>query len=240
MDPAADDGRSPSPVTDPDDGDGGSDKPPTRVEVVGKAAMEPSPSPPDSTVSDDQVALSSPPGTPALDPEDGGGSDDLTRAVSLLSLAEAGLTLTAPAPWIRPPTVTKGEQADAREVPRHPHPGRAHHRGGRLHCRGTLRGPGQALPPRPAPPRHRPQGHARLRPAQPGHGCHGSDQPKTPMRSPVNKDAQEESVTIAVADEHMGAVIGRGGRIINEISKVSGAWIDISGKGEFIPGTRDR
>uniref|UniRef100_A0A453TED4 K Homology domain-containing protein n=1 Tax=Aegilops tauschii subsp. strangulata TaxID=200361 RepID=A0A453TED4_AEGTS len=39
------------------------------------------------------------------------------------------------------------------------------------------------------------------------------------MRSPVNKDAQEESVTIAVADEHMGAVIGRGGRIINEISK---------------------
>ncbi|XP_073361718.1 uncharacterized protein [Aegilops tauschii subsp. strangulata] len=107
MDPAADDGRSPSPVTDPDDGDGGSDKPPTRVEVVGKAAMEPSPSPPDSTVSDDQVALSSPPGTPALDPEDGGGSDDLTRAVSLLSLAEAGLTLTAPAPWIRPPTVTK-------------------------------------------------------------------------------------------------------------------------------------
>ncbi|XP_073360809.1 uncharacterized protein [Aegilops tauschii subsp. strangulata] len=43
--------------------------------------------------------------------------------------------------------------------------------------------------------------------------------PKTPMRSPVNKDAQEESVTIAVADEHMGAVIGRGGRIINEISK---------------------
>uniref|UniRef100_A0A453TEU9 K Homology domain-containing protein n=2 Tax=Triticinae TaxID=1648030 RepID=A0A453TEU9_AEGTS len=89
-------------------------------------------------------------------------------------------------------------------------------------------------------PRHRPQGHARLRPAQPGHGCHGSDQPKTPMRSPVNKDAQEESVTIAVADEHMGAVIGRGGRIINEISKVSGAWIDISGKGEFIPGTRDR
>uniref|UniRef100_A0A453TES4 K Homology domain-containing protein n=1 Tax=Aegilops tauschii subsp. strangulata TaxID=200361 RepID=A0A453TES4_AEGTS len=88
MDPAADDGRSPSPVTDPDDGDGGSDKPPTRVEVVGKAAMEPSPSPPDSTVSDDQ-------------------GDDLTRAVSLLSLAEAGLTLTAPAPWIRPPTVTK-------------------------------------------------------------------------------------------------------------------------------------
>uniref|UniRef100_A0A453TEI4 K Homology domain-containing protein n=3 Tax=Triticinae TaxID=1648030 RepID=A0A453TEI4_AEGTS len=116
MDPAADDGRSPSPVTDPDDGDGGSDKPPTRVEVVGKAAMEPSPSPPDSTVSDDQVALSSPPGTPALDPEDGGGSDDLTRAVSLLSLAEAGLTLTAPAPWIRPPTVTKGDQVSDSEA----------------------------------------------------------------------------------------------------------------------------
>ncbi|XP_037487712.1 protein BTR1-like [Triticum dicoccoides] len=68
---------------------------------------------------------------------------------------------------------------------------------------------------------------------------HAAATPDTPMRSPVNKDAQE-SLTIAVADEYMGAVIGRGGRIINEISKVSGAWIDISGKGEFIPGTRDR
>ncbi|EMS64984.1 Protein FAR1-RELATED SEQUENCE 3 [Triticum urartu] len=92
MDPADDDGRSPSPVPDPEarvGGSGwGSDKPPpTRAEegrVVGKAAMEPSPSPPDSTVSD-QVALSSPP-VPV--PED----DDLTRAVSLLSLA----TLPAP------------------------------------------------------------------------------------------------------------------------------------------------
>uniref|UniRef100_A0A453TES7 K Homology domain-containing protein n=1 Tax=Aegilops tauschii subsp. strangulata TaxID=200361 RepID=A0A453TES7_AEGTS len=51
-------------------------------------------------------------------------------------------------------------------------------------------------------------------------GAKPNIKPKTPMRSPVNKDAQEESVTIAVADEHMGAVIGRGGRIINEISKV--------------------
>ena len=36
------------------------------------------------------------------------------------------------------------------------------------------------------------------------------------MRSPANIDAQE-SITIGVADEHIGAVVGRAGRNITEI-----------------------
>ncbi|VAI82078.1 unnamed protein product [Triticum turgidum subsp. durum] len=357
MDPAADDGRSPSPVPDPDDGDGGSgwgsDKPPpTRAEegrVVGKAAMEPSPSPPDSTVSD-QVALSSPP-VPV--PEDGGGGDDLTRAVSLLSLA----TLTAPrAVDPSPPSSavsSHGHKDDddlagvnkrthARFLVTHAQAGLIIGMGGstvaaveaRSGARVKLSRHDQLLPgtdrrvvlvdgllsqvmdamelllqrlllyqvqgdqavdseptlvlvvPQPCCGVLIGKGGSviksfteasetaiQISPHNISYGFNdrlvtitgpldnllravfliifelledirylfpcAAATPNIPMRSPVNKDAQE-SVTIAVADEHMGSVIGRGGRIVNEISKVSGAWIDISGKGEFMPGTRDR
>uniref|UniRef100_A0A8R7V983 K Homology domain-containing protein n=1 Tax=Triticum urartu TaxID=4572 RepID=A0A8R7V983_TRIUA len=353
MDPADDDGRSPSPVPDPDDGDGGSgwgsDKPPpTRAEegrVVGKAAMEPSPSPPDSTVSD-QVALSSPP-VPV--PED----DDLTRAVSLLSLA----TLTAPrAVDPSPPSSavsSHGHKDDndlagvnkrthARFLVTHAQAGLIIGMGGstvaaveaRSGARVKLSRHDQLLPgtdrrvvlvhgllsqvmdamevllqrlllyqvqgdqavdseptlvlvvPQPCCGVLIGKGGSviksfteasetaiQISPHNISYGFNdrlvtitgpldnllravfliifelledirylfpcAAATPNIPMRSPVNKDAQE-SVTIAVADEHMGSVIGRGGRIVNEISKVSGAWIDISGKGEFMPGTRDR
>ncbi|KAL8166577.1 hypothetical protein V2J09_008076 [Rumex salicifolius] len=55
-----------------------------------------------------------------------------------------------------------------------------------------------------------------------------------------NKEEQNDSVTIGVADEHIGVVLGRGGRNINEISQVSGARIKISDKGDFMLGTSDR
>ncbi|VAI82079.1 unnamed protein product [Triticum turgidum subsp. durum] len=342
MDPAADDGRSPSPVPDPDDGDGGSgwgsDKPPpTRAEegrVVGKAAMEPSPSPPDSTVSDQ-------------------GGDDLTRAVSLLSLA----TLTAPrAVDPSPPSSavsSHGHKDDddlagvnkrthARFLVTHAQAGLIIGMGGstvaaveaRSGARVKLSRHDQLLPgtdrrvvlvdgllsqvmdamelllqrlllyqvqgdqavdseptlvlvvPQPCCGVLIGKGGSviksfteasetaiQISPHNISYGFNdrlvtitgpldnllravfliifelledirylfpcAAATPNIPMRSPVNKDAQE-SVTIAVADEHMGSVIGRGGRIVNEISKVSGAWIDISGKGEFMPGTRDR
>lgn len=45
-------------------------------------------------------------------------------------------------------------------------------------------------------------------------------QPSTPMRSPATNDAQE-SLTIGVADEHIGAVVGRAGRNITEIIQVN-------------------
>ncbi|KAK1284014.1 hypothetical protein QJS10_CPB21g00280 [Acorus calamus] len=60
-------------------------------------------------------------------------------------------------------------------------------------------------------------------------------------RSPYgSRDGQSNSVTIGVADEHIGAVVGRGGRNIMEISQVSGARIKISDRGDFMSGTSDR
>jgi RNA-binding protein Nova len=45
-------------------------------------------------------------------------------------------------------------------------------------------------------------------------------QPSTPMRSPASNEAQE-SLTIGIADEHIGAVVGRAGRNITEIIQVT-------------------
>ncbi|KAI3974800.1 hypothetical protein MKX01_028060 [Papaver californicum] len=55
-----------------------------------------------------------------------------------------------------------------------------------------------------------------------------------------NKEDPSDSVTIGVADEHVGVVLGRGGRNIMEINQVSGARIKISDRGDFMPGTHDR
>ncbi|KAK9124091.1 hypothetical protein Sjap_013693 [Stephania japonica] len=55
-----------------------------------------------------------------------------------------------------------------------------------------------------------------------------------------NKDDRNNSMTIGVADEHIGVVVGRGGRSIMEISQVSGARIKISDRGDFMSGTSDR
>ncbi|KAM3214875.1 hypothetical protein ACQJBY_067061 [Aegilops geniculata] len=302
--------------------------------------MEPSPSPPDSTVPDGgrhQVALSSPPGTPAPDPEDAGGSDDLTRAVSLLSLAEAGLTLTAPRAVDPSPPASAvsspyGHQDDddlagvnkrthARFLVTHSQAGLIIGMGGstvaaveaRSGARVRLSRHDQLLPgidrrvvlvygllsqvmdamelllrrlllyqvqgdqasdfeatlvlvvPQPCCGVLIGKGGSviksfteasetaiQISPQNISYGFNdrlvtitgpldnllravfliifelledvrylfpcAAATPNIPMRSPVNKDAQE-SVTIAVADEHMGAVIGRGRRIINEISK---------------------
>ncbi|CAN6562302.1 unnamed protein product [Malus baccata var. baccata] len=54
------------------------------------------------------------------------------------------------------------------------------------------------------------------------------------------KEDQSNSVTIGVADEHIGLVLGRGGRTITEISQGSGAKIKISDRGDFMSGTTDR
>ncbi|KAF6167739.1 hypothetical protein GIB67_017234 [Kingdonia uniflora] len=55
-----------------------------------------------------------------------------------------------------------------------------------------------------------------------------------------NKEDRSNSVTIGVADEHIGVVVGRGGRNIMEIGQASGARIKISDRGDFIFGTSDR
>ncbi|KMZ59852.1 RNA-binding protein Nova-1 [Zostera marina] len=56
----------------------------------------------------------------------------------------------------------------------------------------------------------------------------------------VAQARHENSVTIGVADEHIGAVVGRSGRNITEMSQISGARIKISDKGDFMTGTSDR
>ncbi|KAA8539226.1 hypothetical protein F0562_025918 [Nyssa sinensis] len=57
---------------------------------------------------------------------------------------------------------------------------------------------------------------------------------------PNNKEDRSNSVTIGVADEHIGIVVGRGGRNLMEISQVSGARIKVSDRGDFMSGTSDR
>ncbi|KAE7997118.1 hypothetical protein FH972_001777 [Carpinus fangiana] len=57
---------------------------------------------------------------------------------------------------------------------------------------------------------------------------------------PNNKEDRSNSVTIGIADDHIGLVVGRGGRNIMEISQVSGARIKISDRGDFMSGTTDR
>ncbi|KAI9098401.1 hypothetical protein K1719_025026 [Acacia pycnantha] len=54
------------------------------------------------------------------------------------------------------------------------------------------------------------------------------------------KEEQSKSLTIGVADGHIGLVVGRGGRNIMEISQISGARIKISDRGDFLSGTTDR
>ncbi|KNA06831.1 hypothetical protein SOVF_177350 isoform A [Spinacia oleracea] len=59
-------------------------------------------------------------------------------------------------------------------------------------------------------------------------------------RYPSNKEDRGNSLTIGVADEHIGVVVGRGGRNILEISQASGARIKISDRGDFMSGTSNR
>ncbi|WOK98363.1 protein BTR1 [Canna indica] len=69
----------------------------------------------------------------------------------------------------------------------------------------------------------------------------GVASPVVSSRSPGGSyEGQNNSVMIGVADEHIGAVVGRGGRNITEISQVSGARIKISDRGDFMAGTSDR
>ncbi|XP_060675637.1 protein BTR1 isoform X3 [Ziziphus jujuba] len=56
----------------------------------------------------------------------------------------------------------------------------------------------------------------------------------------TKQEDRNNSVTIGVADGHIGLVVGRGGRNIMEISQASGARIKISDRGDFMSGTTDR
>ncbi|KAF8118850.1 hypothetical protein N665_0002s0159 [Sinapis alba] len=55
-----------------------------------------------------------------------------------------------------------------------------------------------------------------------------------------HKEEAGTTVTIGVSDEHIGLVLGRGGRNIMEITQMTGARIKISDRGDFMSGTTDR
>ncbi|KAH7669561.1 K Homology domain-containing protein [Dioscorea alata] len=60
-------------------------------------------------------------------------------------------------------------------------------------------------------------------------------------RSPTRPlEHQNDTLTFAVPDEHIGAILGRGGRNIMEITQTTGTKIKISERGVFLPGTNDR
>ncbi|GHP02038.1 hypothetical protein PPROV_000079400 [Pycnococcus provasolii] len=52
--------------------------------------------------------------------------------------------------------------------------------------------------------------------------------------------AASTSITVAVPDEHIGAVVGRGGRTITELQQVANVRIKISDRNDYVPGTRNR
>ncbi|XP_018473005.2 protein BTR1 isoform X2 [Raphanus sativus] len=54
------------------------------------------------------------------------------------------------------------------------------------------------------------------------------------------KEEAGRTVTIGVSDEHIGLVLGRGGRNIMEITQMTGARVKISDRGDFMSGTTDR
>ncbi|XP_010552943.1 PREDICTED: protein BTR1 isoform X2 [Tarenaya hassleriana] len=55
-----------------------------------------------------------------------------------------------------------------------------------------------------------------------------------------HKEDANNSVTIGVSDEHIGLVLGRGGRSVMEITQMTGARVKISDRGDFISGTNER
>ena len=50
----------------------------------------------------------------------------------------------------------------------------------------------------------------------------------------------KQSVVLQVPDQMVGAIVGRAGQTINEIMQNSGTRVQISQKGDYIPGTRNR
>ncbi|OWK16247.1 NOVA2 [Cervus elaphus hippelaphus] len=60
-----------------------------------------------------------------------------------------------------------------------------------------------------------------------------------PTGSPYASPA-DELVEIAVPENLVGAILGKGGKTLVEYQELTGARIQISKKGEFLPGTRNR
>lgn len=92
------------------------------------------------------------------------------------------------------------------------------------------------------PHARRPSAFAASSPGRPtGGGAAGTGAGKTRSLTGGGRSGPGEiALTVAVPDEHIGAVLGKGGRTISEIQVASGVRIKVSDRGDFIPGTRNR
>lgn len=68
--------------------------------------------------------------------------------------------------------------------------------------------------------------------------CVPSDSPKS--STPNDPSEPQTKVEIEIGDNIVGAILGHGGKSLVEIQRISGANIQISKKGTFVPGTRNR
>lgn len=56
----------------------------------------------------------------------------------------------------------------------------------------------------------------------------------------IDLSGPQDELVMRVPDRAMGAVIGKGGEVINQLKTVVGVRIHVSGREEFVEGTRDR
>jgi RNA-binding protein Nova len=72
-----------------------------------------------------------------------------------------------------------------------------------------------------------------------GTGLHS---PGSMRKSPTPADQSEGTakIEVEIGDNIVGAILGHGGKSLVEIQRLSGANIQISKKGIFVPGTRNR
>lgn len=70
-------------------------------------------------------------------------------------------------------------------------------------------------------------------------GCQGPSLRRVAVVQVFENGPQGEAV-VAVPDRAVGAIIGKGGDVINQIKNVVGVRIRVSGRDEYIEGTKDR
>uniref|UniRef100_A0A8C4R860 K Homology domain-containing protein n=1 Tax=Eptatretus burgeri TaxID=7764 RepID=A0A8C4R860_EPTBU len=58
--------------------------------------------------------------------------------------------------------------------------------------------------------------------------------------APITAESAKETMEITVPENLVGAILGKGGKTLVEYQEATGARIQISKKGEYVPGTRNR
>lgn len=67
-----------------------------------------------------------------------------------------------------------------------------------------------------------------------------TQQPASVLSIEKSTDGLKETVDLSVPESLVGAILGKGGKTLVEYQEMSGARIQISKKGEYVPGTRNR